>query len=392
MQLLRMLPLAAVALGMLAAPASAQWDRLTHQTYLAAPHNLEFRKQHPEVDALFDASELVQALTLEYLAARAEAPTEEHDAEIFDRLVREVLANAGNLQAQPTPNFDRIAPQARAVFDWGRMLQRQIFDIYADDSVSDRIAAVDEVVEYYLSRPELAVSAKPKSIDLMDENHYSHTFHFDYQLTNGLLWAFRWLQFAAYEPLMLYATPERQQEGFFTVVDRFRRKLDEVPASFPEETPTAPAITPELTRRHQEAAIILDNLHMLQDVVADILVNDEVTDKRGAIDGAIAAFADPDRRVVSWYDWMLTGLRHGILFQGGPALGILERSERNVRHTRGHAGHGDHADHGRHISMPPGGGIMGGGGGMVDDSALPPPRPQQPDDQDDHDDHGGHPH
>jgi len=67
----------------------------------------------------------------------------------------------------------------------------------------------------------------------------------------------------------------------------------EPPAFFPSELPLTPSIAPCLVSWHPEASIILDNLHMLHDVLADILASPEVADVRAALDTAINQFVDP---------------------------------------------------------------------------------------------------
>jgi hypothetical protein len=203
-------------------------------------------------------------------------------------------------------------------------------------------------------------------MNIMYHYPFSTSFRRGYPKANGLVWASHWLQLALYEPLLLSRTPEQRRAGIDTTVMRFHAKLDNAPAGFPVEMPTPPAIAPELVRLHPEVAAIFDNLHMLHDVVADILTDRSVPDRRAAIDEALANFTDPQFLASSEYNWIVMSLRHGIYNQGGPALGLLTRSERNRDLT-----HADHTSHSGAAMLPgmgspgqsvPSGGAPGGAG------------------------------
>ena len=137
--------------------------------------------------------------------------------------------------------------------------------------------------------------------------------------------------------------------GLKTVSDRFERKLSNgtPPDAYPTELPLAPSIAPRLVSASLRAAAIIDNLNMLHDVLADILVHPKVPNVRAAMDEAIAQFTDRSYRVVDVDDWITMALRHSIFEQGGPALGTMTRSERN------NSGHLQHLRGGK--AIPPGG-------------------------------------
>lgn len=126
---------------------------------------------------------------------------------------------------------------------------------------------------------------------------------------------------------------------------RFYQKLSsgKPPNAFPTELPLAPSIAPELVTTHLRTAAIIDNLNMMQAVLADVLVHPKVANVRAAIDQVIAQFTDRDYRVVDEDDWIRMALRHSIFEQGGPALGIMTVSDRNG------SGHLQHLGGGRGI-------------------------------------------
>jgi hypothetical protein len=113
--------------------------------------------------------------------------------------------------------------------------------------------------------------------------------------------------------------------------------LVDPPETMPSEMPTAPAIAPSLAQRHPRAAAIFDNVHLLHHVIADILSSAR-PDHDPAIKLAIDTLVSPRQLIVSREDWVLTSLRRGIWWQGGPAIGRMDEPERNRRIE--HTGHG----------------------------------------------------
>ena len=87
------------------------------------------------------------------------------------------------------------------------------------------------------------------------------------------------------------------------------------------------------------AAAIIDNLNMMHDVLADVLVHPKVADVRAAIDEVIVQFTDPRYRVVEVDDWITMALRHSIFAAGRPGSrdDDGERAEqlRALQHSRG---------------------------------------------------------
>jgi hypothetical protein len=175
-------------------------------------------------------------------------------------------------------------------------------------------------------------------MDILYDHPFTWAFRTGYPDLGGFVWAGHWYQLAASEPLMLSKTPDERLAGLATVRSRYFAKLSygEPPEFFPSELPLTPPIAPLLVSAHPRAAIILDNLNMLQDVLSDILVAPGAKDVQAALDETITQFLDPTFRVTDRYDWMVMALRHSIFNQGGPALGTMTRTERN---NSGHAQH-----------------------------------------------------
>jgi hypothetical protein len=353
---MRKLPTAFVLLALAGAlrpdGAHAQWERVTHQLYLPAPHNWQFRAHYPAADALFNAFDFGHGILYERLFSEPGAPVSRLEVETYRQLVEHVLPNPPRLPMPEQafmPNYARLAPRAKEMFDWAHVLHRQIYDIYADDRVADKAAAVDEAVDYYLTRADVAFPDVPKSMAIMDEQYYSRVFRERYPKFNGLIWAYHWLQMATYEPLIAHAEPDQRRAGVLATVARFWDMLGDAPANLPTEMPMAPGIAPLFTERHPRAAAIFDNLHMMHDVISDILASERVTDKSAAIEDAVRQFTDPAHLATTREAWIQMGVAHGVAAQGGPALGIVRRPAAEA------------ATHEDHVMPPPAAGAPAAG-------------------------------
>ncbi len=307
------------------APASAQIERVYHPMYLPAQHNWQFRAQYPALDRLFAAFDYGHGVLYETLYTRPDAPVALLEEEIYRHLVHDVLRNPPRMHMPERsfmPRYARLVPLAKEMFEWSHILHRQAYDILADDRIVDKDTAMEELLDYYLSSP-LAFTDVPKGMAIMDEQYFSKEFRQQYPKFNGLIWAYHWLQVAVHEPFLLYDTAEERQTATKALLARFWQMLEDPPAALPSEMPMTAAIAPEFTERFPRFAAIFDNLHMMHDVISDILVSDQVEDKRAEIYRQADLFRDPEAMAVSHEEWIAMAIAHGLDAQGGPAVGIL---------------------------------------------------------------------
>lgn len=372
------LPLALVVIGLQAAPVLSQ-----DQFPVRASHNGAFERVFPEASRLLTASQAGRMQVLEQLAADPRGARLEGD--VFNQLVQQV--QRGRAGSASAPTLARLAPEANAVFERAHALQRQILDVYADDRVTDKYGTVEQVIDAYLRRPGVALPDQPKSVNVryvatgMPTAADPHAGHgggdapaMDHPMgveqlfpkVNGQLWAQYWLENALFEPLIRYGTTEERRAGADEAIARFRAMMEDAPSNYPTEMPTTAAIAPELTMAHPRASVILNGMHLLEDVVADLLTNPHVADKSAAIRETVAAFTDPVTLAITDYEWLLQSLRPGIFFQGGPAIGSMDRSERNLASP--HARHLQQM--GRSAVMPGMSGPRGGTMGPADGSGA----------------------
>jgi hypothetical protein len=326
MQMLRRL----TPLVLLASPAAAQWSTVSEQFYLPASHNWVFRAEHPAADRLFNAFDYGHAILYEVLWNRPANASDVLDREQFGFITRKLLVNPPRLPLEEStvaPNYSRLAPEAKVMFEWAHLLHRQLYDILADNRLDEaqRDAEVARVVAYYRSRPDLAFSTHPKSMTLMEGQPYSLAFRRAYPKFNGLIWAYHWLQVGLYDALLAGDTPDERSALVNGAVARFRQHLIDAPRTTPWIMPMTPAVAPEFTRRYPDAAAIFDNLHSMHDVISDILANDSLPGnrKRSEILLAAARYRDDTTEVMTRDAWIAMATGMGIENQGGVVVGAL---------------------------------------------------------------------
>ncbi len=293
---------------------------------------LALERDFPEMSALLERVEVAHRMLYERLA------TNETGVETYWELVDLIRTDASGEEAAGLPADAASLTHLHQIARRTHLLRRRILDLYADGGIADPGAAVEAAIDEYLSDPDHSLPAEPKDMKLMHDHPRAMAFRDGHPRLSGLIWASHWLQLAAYDPLFQRMGQEERAGGMQTVIERFTRKLEDPPTGFPTEMPMAPTIAPSLLHWHPRAAAILDNLNMMHEVVADLLVHPDVTDRPAAIELAISEFVDPGYRLVDRAGWLLMSLRHGIFNQGGPALGTLERSERNLEHGGHHHG------------------------------------------------------
>ncbi len=307
-----------------------QWTTVQEQFYQQAAHNFVFRRMYPGADRLFNAFDFGHAILYETLWTRPDEAVTRLEGAIYDQLTTQVLSAPPRLplvEDAIEPRYARLAPEAKAMFEWAHILHRQVYDVLGDDRLSDaaKDAELQRLTAYYRSRPDLAFSALPKNMALMQEMPYSLAFRERYPKFNGLIWAYHWLQVGIYEPLVVGKTPAERQAGVAAAVARFKQMIPNAPEGYPGMMPMTAAIAPEFARRWPTLAIIFDNLHSVHDVIQDILANPAVPrgEKRALILEAVDAYRDDTTQIMTVEGWRKMSMAMGIENQGGPVVGFL---------------------------------------------------------------------
>lgn len=324
------LALVGAALPLGSSAAFAQ-DRRDEQFYYPGAFNWQFLRSYPEAARLFNAFDYGHAVLYErLLTANGEA--------LFTRLGREYTYLTTDLLVRPPrfaiaeeavmPSYAKLAWQAKQMFDWAHVLHRQIYDVYSDERLpmATKDSLIERLTDYYLSREDVAFTPVPKSMALMDGQRFSQVFRREHAKFNGLIWAYHWLQVGLYEPLIAGATGAEKKQLVQTTVARFWEMVQK--ETYPAVMPMTSAIAPEFSRRHPRAAVIFDNLHMMHDIISDVLASPLVPSdaKREAIYGQLAEFRNPATNVITMAEWrMMADHMGGIEAMGGPVSGAAPR-------------------------------------------------------------------
>jgi len=308
----------------------AQWSTTYEQFYLPGSFNWKFRHNYPAADRLFNAFDYGHAILYERLWTKPGAPTSLLEEKEYTFITRELLVSPPRLPLEEAAieiAYAKLAPEAKTMFDWAHLFHRQVYDVWADESipVAAKDAKVQELIRYYKTRKDLAFSSRPKTMELMEGQPYSLAFRKNYPKFNGLIWAYHWLQIGLYEPLLAGRNIDERQTGVIAAVARFKQMIENPPTSMPRIMPMSPAVAPLFTARYPEAAIIFDNLHSMHDVVSDILANPAVprNEKRARILEAARRYRDDTSYVMTAAQWKEMGEMMGVENMGGPVTGFL---------------------------------------------------------------------
>ena len=317
-------------LGVLPRTAGAQWSTTYDQFYLPDRTNWAFRNNYPAADRLFNAFDYGHAILYETLYRQPDGDPAVLEQREYDFVTRRLLVDPPRVPVEEAAievEYAKLAPEAKAMFDWAHVLHRRVYDIWADERVpvADKDTRIARVLAYYKSRRDLAFSSVPKNMDLMEGQYYSRAFRDGFPKFNGLIWGYHWLQVGLYEPLVTATTLEQRQTGVLAAVARFRQMLENPPEHLPRMMPMTAAIAPAFSARYPEIAIIFDNLHSMHDVISDILASPKVPRdrKRAEILTAAARYRDSTSFAMTRQEWSEMAQMMGVANMGGPAVGFL---------------------------------------------------------------------
>ncbi len=233
-------------------------------------------------------------------------------------------------------NSSALTERAAKVLAHGRSFERSIWNIFSNDSTTiyQKQMAIEEAVQDYRnSEPTAAVSLSPKTADLYLGHIYADAFRMGFPKLSGLLYANQWLQLASLEAIIIGQVDPQFGGRVPLTMERYWNKVgsDTGMTMFPAPTemPSAPAISPQLYSQAPQAAIIIDNLNMLESALADVVAYPNLQDRETVIDQVVAQYTSDDMHLAETMEYLLNALRGGIFNQGGPAIGDLSRSERN---------------------------------------------------------------
>jgi hypothetical protein len=319
---------AAVLAGAVTPAAAPAQDRRDEQFYYPGPFNWRFLARYPEAARLFNAFDYGHSVLYEKLLTEGEEATSALAKE-YRYLTTDLLVKPPRFaiaEEAVMPSYAKQAWQGKQMFDWAHILHRQIYDVYADERipVAEKDALIERLTDYYLSRTDYAFAAAPKSMALMDEQPFSLVFRRTEPRFNGLIWGYHWLQVGLYEPMIRARSAAEAKAGVEAAIARFWEMIHQ--ERYPTVMPMTAAVAPEFARRHPRAAIIFDNLHMMHDIISDVLASPSIPEdrKREVIYQQLAEFRSPRTNVMSLEEWReMPAHMGGIAAMGGPAIGLL---------------------------------------------------------------------
>ncbi|HEY3012516.1 MAG TPA: hypothetical protein VGJ36_07210 [Gemmatimonadales bacterium] len=324
------LTLGTLIIGIGASTAGAQAQR-DEQFYFPGGFNWQFLANYPEAARLFNAFDYGHAVLYErlYTSRVKAAPQLEKEYRYLttDLLVRPPRFAVAEEVIMPA--YAKVAWRAKMMFDWAHLLHRQIYDAYADQRLTpkQRDVLIERLTDYYLSNRKYAFTDRPKSMALMDEQFFSQTFRKTHPKFNGLIWAYHWLQVGLYEPFLESQTEAERKAGVQATVARFWSMLEDPPSRMPKVMPMTSAVAPTFSAAHPRAAVIFDNLHMMHDIISDILTSDTIPYQRKGemINQQLDKLQDSSQDVMSMEEWrMMAEHMGGIDVMGGRAKGLVQ--------------------------------------------------------------------
>lgn len=321
---LRRLWLAMGTAAVLAAPVSAQRSALYQQVgwtggaegTLAARASVAYRT--------LNAIDLARLELFDALR-NADLSASTRDARVSAFYANDLFARPPRLPVTVTGGgqpFAQLVPEAVATLNWAHAFRRQVYDVLAAPGrEAERLARITELVGYYRSRPALAISARPKDVGLLNAQFGATAFRSSHPRVNGQLWAMHWMELALGEALL---APEASGESVVRATARFRQLLNESPGGAPFLMPVSTAVAPVLASGYPDVAAILDNLHLLQDYMADIMVAPDIprSAHRRELLRALQFFREDTTAAASYSSWTAAPSTMGARNMGGATVGF----------------------------------------------------------------------
>ncbi len=274
MKTIRMIAGAIVLAAAWPAPSAGQIVQRNAQFWLPAAYNNRFYNTYPEAARSFYAAHYAHFGVYE-VGLKNDAGLDDRMARLEDE-IRGLVVDPPRFEPPIdviAPNWIKMAYPTAAAMDWTHHLHEQLYDILTDDRVNDKKAAGERAISYYLTNLRAAFSTRGYGHAFMlGGGTWAGTFARRYPSTNGILWAYHWHHASVYEALM-EESPEDRARALARVIRVFS---DSVLASPPPYMPLTAQMAPKFSAMLPAAAHIFDNLHMMHDVVNDIMVDDRI--------------------------------------------------------------------------------------------------------------------
>lgn len=254
------------------------WNKKkNHIFYKQAPYNYDIYNIKPLAYDL-NAVAVGHAMVYEDMVTGKAATL---DTETFNR-INWVLKHPPKLmpdEANISPTFGRKYGVLEQVFDWTHILHAQTVDVLASTKLTEeeKEKEIEALWNYYFESVPYAVTPLPMNMGFLDSQSYSMAFREKYPKVNGLFWGYHWLQGVMYD--MLWSKTLSQQRSLYDVIgERYHQaELYKTDRSF---MPMFAEVSPRFSARFPHIANAFDNLHMLHDMVNDILASNWIPEEK----------------------------------------------------------------------------------------------------------------
>ncbi len=184
-------------------------------------------------------------------------------------------------EAAISPTFARKYGVLEQVFDWTHILHAQTVDVLASTQLTEaeKDREIERLWKYYFETVPYAVTPLPLNMAYLYSQPYSQAFRKQYPKVNGLFWGYHWLQGTMYDAL--YRVPLDWQKRVYEVVGERYHKTELYKTDRPF-MPMFAEVSPRFASRFPHIANAFDNLHMLHDMVNDILATEWMTQHQRA--------------------------------------------------------------------------------------------------------------
>lgn len=182
------------------------------------------------------------------------------------------MPDEGNI----SPTFGRKYGVLEQVFEWAHIFHAQTVDVLASSKLTnkEKEAEIEKLYQFYLTKVPYAITGLPMNMGYLDSQPYSKAFRQKYPKVNGLFWGYHWLQGTMYD-LLYEKTLEEQKQAYKQVGKQYHsQELYRTDRAF---MPMFAELSPKFARRFPAISNTFDNLHMLHDMVNDILASDWLT-------------------------------------------------------------------------------------------------------------------
>lgn len=321
-----------------APPNLAAWigdPRMGEVFYKRGPYNFDIYNLDPVARDL-NAVAVGHSFAYEDMVTGRAAKLE---TETFEKINR-VLKNPPKLmpaERMISPTFTRTYGYLEKLFDWTHILHAQTLDVMAskDMNQAQKEQELEALWKYYKDSVPYTISGLPINMDYLDSQAYSGAFRQKHPKVNGLFWGYHWLQGALYD--MMWRTPVEDQAEQYKVVGKQYREV-ELYKTDRDFMPMFAELSPMFAKRFPEMANAFDNLHMLHDMVNDILVSDWMSEaqKEEQIKRAIWMVSDSTHRGEKPGEFKEGDFLHDHRYmEGQPGMGMMKMATPQLMYMPG---------------------------------------------------------